>query len=255
MKTDCGIIRDILPLYCDGVCSEGSRTAAEEHLKECADCKAEFDEMSIPLDINELPIDEKNAVTAAASAWKRGKRRAFLIGGVIVLLVMAIAVGGFLAYHRFATADGSDMNALAAAASDYLNRDGLTVDKTAERDDYLAVLLKDDTDESTRYMCLFKRDSVFKSRWTADGGTTASDGAAINSYNMGDSNGNAVLVFFGENTTNSVKYYMFENDSTVYIRELGNESFIDVFVIPSENDISGTPTMVDKDEAKKQPEN
>lgn len=250
MKTDCGIIKDILPLYCDGVCSEESRTAVEDHLKECADCKAEFDGMNTPLDINELPIDEKNAVNAAASAWKRGNRRAFLTGGVIVLLIIAMAVGGFFAYHRFATADKSDLNALAAAASDYLSRDSLTVDKTAERGDYLAVLLKDDTDESTHYMCLFKRDSVFKSRWTADGCTTTSDDSAISSYNMGDSNGNAVLVFFGENTSNSVKYYMFENDSTVYIRKLGNESFIDVFVIPSETDIDSTPTLIDEDEIK-----
>lgn len=255
MKTDCEIIRDILPLYCDGVCSEPSRAAVEEHLKDCADCKAELDGMSTALDIKELSVDEKNAVTAAASAWKKGKRRAFLVGGVIALLIIAIAVGGFFAYHRFTTSDGGDMNALAAAASDYLNSDRLVVDKIAERDDYLAVLLKDDADESARYMCLFERDSVFKSRWMASGGTTASDGSAISSYNMGDSNGNAVLVYFGENTTDGEKYYMFENRNTIYIRQLDPGSFVDIFVVPAESDISSTPTMVDRDKVKIQTEN
>ena len=34
MKT-CEIVRDLLPLYIDGVCLEGSRELVEEHLKEC----------------------------------------------------------------------------------------------------------------------------------------------------------------------------------------------------------------------------
>ncbi len=38
MKTDCEIIRDLLPLYVDDICSEKSRQMVDEHLKECAEC-------------------------------------------------------------------------------------------------------------------------------------------------------------------------------------------------------------------------
>ena len=39
MKYDCDVIRDLLPLYADKVCSENSRQIVEEHLQECPDCR------------------------------------------------------------------------------------------------------------------------------------------------------------------------------------------------------------------------
>ena len=38
-KYQCGIIRDLIPLYRDGVCGEESRKIVEEHLRGCADCR------------------------------------------------------------------------------------------------------------------------------------------------------------------------------------------------------------------------
>ena len=38
MKTPCDVIRDLLPLYADDACSEGSRRMVEEHLAECSEC-------------------------------------------------------------------------------------------------------------------------------------------------------------------------------------------------------------------------
>ncbi len=38
MKTNCEVIRDLLPLYADDACSEKSRELVEEHLQECAEC-------------------------------------------------------------------------------------------------------------------------------------------------------------------------------------------------------------------------
>ena len=35
----CKMIEDILPLYVDGVCSEESRAAVEEHLAQCESCR------------------------------------------------------------------------------------------------------------------------------------------------------------------------------------------------------------------------
>ncbi len=42
MKYPCDMIRDLLALYVDDVCSAGSRKTVEEHLAECEDCRNWF---------------------------------------------------------------------------------------------------------------------------------------------------------------------------------------------------------------------
>ena len=41
-KVSCEIIKDMLPLYYDSVCSDDSKRMVEEHLSECNNCKVEF---------------------------------------------------------------------------------------------------------------------------------------------------------------------------------------------------------------------
>ena len=41
----CEVIRDLIPLYADGCCSENTRTLVEEHLAVCPACKEEYDLM------------------------------------------------------------------------------------------------------------------------------------------------------------------------------------------------------------------
>lgn len=48
MKIDCDIIKDLLPLYVEGLASEKSKAAVEEHLEECEDCKKIYREMKKP---------------------------------------------------------------------------------------------------------------------------------------------------------------------------------------------------------------
>ena len=38
----CRIIQDLLPLYCDGVCSEESRKLVEAHVRTCEKCREEL---------------------------------------------------------------------------------------------------------------------------------------------------------------------------------------------------------------------
>ena len=48
-RLDHDIVQDLLPLYHDGVCSEKSRAAVEEHLKTCETCRAALAAMDAPL--------------------------------------------------------------------------------------------------------------------------------------------------------------------------------------------------------------
>ena len=45
MSNNCDMIKDLLPLYADDVCSDESRKTVEEHIKECADCRTELEKL------------------------------------------------------------------------------------------------------------------------------------------------------------------------------------------------------------------
>lgn len=45
MKIGCELIRDLLPLYVDGICSKESARLVETHLDACAECKKQYEAM------------------------------------------------------------------------------------------------------------------------------------------------------------------------------------------------------------------
>ena len=79
MKTNCEIIRDLLPLYADHVTSEASTALVEEHLQECDACRAELRQMQLPVPVQPEPqpdaplkgirtaLRKKRILTAAAA--------------------------------------------------------------------------------------------------------------------------------------------------------------------------------------------
>lgn len=62
----CTIIRDLLPLYVDKVCSHDSEILVETHLQSCPECKRLCDEMSTDLEAN-LPTPEVDGKKAFES--------------------------------------------------------------------------------------------------------------------------------------------------------------------------------------------
>ena len=75
----CEIIQDLLPLYCDGVCSEESRQLIQSHVRGCARCREELRLMSLPVNLEENTV-EVNAVEAASRVWKKNTWKAFRRG-------------------------------------------------------------------------------------------------------------------------------------------------------------------------------
>lgn len=55
-QLDHDIVQDLLPLYHDGVCSDKSRAAVEEHLQTCQDCRKALEEMDTQLPTEKLPL-------------------------------------------------------------------------------------------------------------------------------------------------------------------------------------------------------
>lgn len=102
MKISCEIVKDLLPLYYDDVCSNESRTTVEEHLLQCDTCKIYLDSINSEfIQTN----DEKVAEQAKSNILKRIKkkllRKNVMISAISVICAIAILLGGFsLIFHR-----------------------------------------------------------------------------------------------------------------------------------------------------------
>ena len=93
------IVMDLLPRYHDGVCSDVSRAAVEEHLKTCAVCREALAEMDAPLPMSE---EQKNTADGAAvkkisDEWKKTKWKARLKGAAVAAAVCLVLVGAWIA--------------------------------------------------------------------------------------------------------------------------------------------------------------
>lgn len=96
MKLPCEVIRDLLPLYHDSVCSEESGHLVETHLECCEACAAELRRMEEALDPAHLPPEGGETQKALSSVWKRVKKRSFVKGCVLAALLCALLIGGAL---------------------------------------------------------------------------------------------------------------------------------------------------------------
>lgn len=85
MNQNCEIVRDLLPLYLDEVCSNSSRSLVEGHLAECAECASELaalrqGEMEAGLNIEKTGVISRQA--------KQFRRKSTLAGLVVAGILM-----------------------------------------------------------------------------------------------------------------------------------------------------------------------
>lgn len=99
MKYACNLIKDLLPLYHDEVCSEESKQAVEEHFEECQECQEYYKKLN-ESDIVELAsFDEKmeeKKVESLKKVRRKLRKRDILFGIVAVL-------GGILLFLFYIT--------------------------------------------------------------------------------------------------------------------------------------------------------
>ena len=85
MNKNCEVIRDLLPLYADDVCSGRSRELIEEHLQECPDCSAMLEKLRTQEIETDLQEEKEQVIEYQA---KRFRRRSATIGSVVSGLFM-----------------------------------------------------------------------------------------------------------------------------------------------------------------------
>lgn len=97
MKYPCDMIQDLLPLYIDGVCSEESKKAVDQHLSECRGCKEFY---TVMCEADQVNIDTHNAnrerqkAASFQAVKKRILRRQILAAVIAVIVLIAITFSG-----------------------------------------------------------------------------------------------------------------------------------------------------------------
>ena len=79
----CDVIRDLLPLYTDGLTSQKTNQLIEEHLSSCPECRAYLESLRMPVEV--LPADDGG--DKLIKALRRQKRRSQAITISICVLV------------------------------------------------------------------------------------------------------------------------------------------------------------------------
>ena len=107
----CEVIRDLLPLYHDGVCSEESKMLVEEHLASCEGCREEL--IGMDTEVPKLSVDsETETLRAVENAWGKVKKRSYRKGlkvGLAILLCAALCVGVFFTFFFAWSMEGVSM--------------------------------------------------------------------------------------------------------------------------------------------------
>lgn len=138
MKHNCDIIKDLLPLYCDGVCSDASKAAVEEHIEECGRCNEVYKNLTAD---SLCPVintdDEENKVRFMKDIKNKLLIKKIIIAAISVAVSVGIVFGIYslcivpewgIKYSEdaFTLADyGEDMVAIKYNGRDYAKFEGI----------------------------------------------------------------------------------------------------------------------------------
>lgn len=92
MRHECNLIRDLLPLYYDEVCSKESRNAVEEHLGECEDCRQYYKYMKSAEVVENVVYDDEKERKKAEFLKSVKKKVVIAIAAISIIIAVIIAV-------------------------------------------------------------------------------------------------------------------------------------------------------------------
>ena len=90
MTKQCEIVKDLLPLYADEVCSESSAELVKEHLKNCPDCLECYNQMCSKTDVETLEKEKAEVIKRHEKKEKKIIRRKILVLMLVIAIVFPI---------------------------------------------------------------------------------------------------------------------------------------------------------------------
>lgn len=91
---NCNIIKDLLPSYIDGVCSEETINLVEDHIERCEECRVWLDTMLQPVSlVQQMPEDVEKAITPFKKINRNRRIQVFI---AMAITFMVTTVGFFI---------------------------------------------------------------------------------------------------------------------------------------------------------------
>ena len=99
MKCRCGIIKDLLPLYVDHVCSDESKELIDQHLLECGNCKSYLNSLRESQAVEAVAYDEETERRKVKMMLEMKKKLLFRNILVAAFTVLILGVAGTSGIH------------------------------------------------------------------------------------------------------------------------------------------------------------
>ena len=229
-RIPCDMIEDLLPLYCDGVCSEESRKMIDGHLAACESCREALRAMAEPMELPRIQAD----AAAASRGWKKMKRRVLWMGLLLAALAAAVGLALFCGSHYLHSADRNDPAALEEMLEGEAEAKIAEIGRIVQKADYLAVSAC--AEDGKWCVGIFTRDHIFRDRWRVCGSMSKVRAGKLASWNYKTPEGDTVLVCFGAELSGRITGYTFTNSGVTYICPVEESGVLDFFFIPDAYD-------------------
>lgn len=123
MKYSCNLIRVLLPLYCDQVCSKDSMDAVQEHISICEECKNIYIGMQQNVSMDSARY-EKQQLASMQEVKKKIKKRNTIFASIgivvgIFFIIIVIKVMLVVGVISFAVQDGWKHSYISTDINDY----------------------------------------------------------------------------------------------------------------------------------------
>lgn len=89
-RKNCELIKDLLPIYADGICSDESRKMVAEHIASCDECRKELEMMQTEINIKEQIDTDIKAIKKIRKRIRKGK----IIAAVLAVIAAYFVFSG-----------------------------------------------------------------------------------------------------------------------------------------------------------------
>lgn len=96
----CNVVKDLLPLYLDGMCSDETMAQLEEHFEHCGHCRELKASLEREPEWPEKNKDWERAIEPLKKVRKKLRRKNMMLGGAAAFLVLFAGLMGILIYGQ-----------------------------------------------------------------------------------------------------------------------------------------------------------
>ena len=107
MNKECAIVKDLAPLYVEGLTRQETNQFIEEHLAQCKDCCSEIDELRRPVPV---PASEDITPLKKANQYLQRRQSLTILATSLIVAILFILLGAFLTTPEYLSTEAAIIN-------------------------------------------------------------------------------------------------------------------------------------------------